>query len=54
MYFVTSADFNRHMDLKQDIYLQICAAFEQLGVSFAYPTQRLWLANPPVAEDRSV
>lgn len=55
VYYVLSADFNRHMDLKQDIYLQICAAFERLGVSFAYPTQRLWLANPPVAqEDRSV
>jgi small-conductance mechanosensitive channel len=54
VYFVKSADFNRHMDLKQEIYLQICAAFERLDVSFAYPTQRLWLANPPVALDRGV
>jgi small-conductance mechanosensitive channel len=47
VYFVLSADFNRHMDLQQSILFRIHEAFEEMGIRFAYPTQRVWFANPP-------
>lgn len=43
VYFVLSADFNRHMDIQQKILLAIHREFESQGIEFAYPTQRLLL-----------
>lgn len=45
VYFALSEDFNIHMDLKQEILMEIYAAFEKEGLSFAYPTQTLHI-NP--------
>jgi small-conductance mechanosensitive channel len=45
VYFVLSPDYNRYMDLQQQINFGIHGAFEELGVEFAYPTQTLWLAS---------
>jgi small-conductance mechanosensitive channel len=45
VYFVLSADYNRYMDIQQQINFGIHEAFEKLGVQFAYPTQTLWLAG---------
>ena len=47
VYYVLSADFNRHMDLQQKIFFAIHAEFARLGVAFAYPTRKVWLAEPP-------
>jgi small-conductance mechanosensitive channel len=41
VYYVLSADYNRHMDIQQEIRLRLHREFDQLGVEFAYPTQRL-------------
>lgn len=41
VYYVLSADFNRHMDIQQDILLEMYREFEARGIEFAYPTQRL-------------
>ncbi len=45
VYYVLSPDYNRYMDLQQQINFGIHEAFEQLGVEFAYPTQTLWLGR---------
>ncbi len=43
VYYVLSADYNRHMDIQQEIRLRIHREFARLGIEFAYPTQRLIL-----------
>jgi small-conductance mechanosensitive channel len=57
VYYVLSADYNRHMDIQQQIRLQIHREFARFGVEFAYPTQRLILeraASPvPATAHRS-
>jgi small-conductance mechanosensitive channel len=39
VYFVTTADFNRYMDIQQAINLKIHRSFHELGISFASATQ---------------
>jgi small-conductance mechanosensitive channel len=41
VYWVETADFNRHMDILQEIYLQIMDRFAAEGIEFAFPTQTL-------------
>jgi small-conductance mechanosensitive channel len=43
VYFVTLPDYNRHMDIQQEIQLGIIEAFERESISFAYPAQQLVL-----------
>lgn len=54
VYFVLSPDFNVHMDIQQDVFLRLHAAFEEHEIEFAYPTQTIWVertegdaAGPP-------
>jgi len=47
VYYVQSADYNLHMDRQQAVFFAIHEAFAELGVRFAYPSQRLWFANYP-------
>ncbi len=42
-YYVLSADYNRYMDIQQEINLALKEAFEQRGIGFAYPTRTLHL-----------
>ena len=49
VYFVLSADYNQYMDVQQAIYLQIHERFEEEGIAFAYPTQKLYLGAEPSA-----
>jgi len=44
VYFVLSADFTKHMDIRQAVYFAIHEAFEAAAIKRAYPTQKLWLA----------
>ncbi len=41
VYHVLSADYTRHMDIQQEVRLKLHRQFEQRGIEFAYPTQRL-------------
>lgn len=50
VYYVLSADYNRYMDIQQAISLRIHREFEQQGIEFAYPTQRLLLERTGVRE----
>jgi small-conductance mechanosensitive channel len=50
VYYVLSADYNRYMDIQQAINLAIFREFADLGVEFAYPTQKLYLSEPESRE----
>ncbi len=54
VYYVTTADYLRHMDIQQEMRLKVHREFTRLGIEFAYPTQRLILerAAAPLAGTR--
>jgi len=43
VYFVLSPDYNKYMDIQQEINFAIKEQFEKRGIDFAYPTQTLYL-----------
>ena len=43
IYYVDDSDYNRYMDIQQEINLNILRAFEKEKISMAYPTQTLYL-----------
>lgn len=43
VYHVLSPDYELHMDIKQDVFLAIHAAFDERGIEFAYPTRTIFL-----------
>ena len=45
VYYVLSADYNRYMDVQQAINLALHREFAKLGIEFAYPTQKLYVAG---------
>lgn len=47
VYYVLSPDYNRYMDIQQAINLRLHREFSELGIEFAYPTQKLFIANMP-------
>jgi small-conductance mechanosensitive channel len=46
VYYVLLPDYNVHMDIQQAIYFAIHERFEQEQISFAYPTQKLFVTQP--------
>jgi small-conductance mechanosensitive channel len=47
VYYVLSPDYNRYMDLQQQLLLGIHREFARLGIEFAYPTQTLFVQRQP-------
>ena len=45
VYYILSSDYNRYMDIQQQINLQIMEQFQQRGIEFAYPTQTIFMAK---------
>ncbi|MCB9799468.1 MAG: mechanosensitive ion channel family protein [Candidatus Omnitrophica bacterium] len=43
VYFILSNDYNRYMDVQQQINLSVMDAFAKEGIDFAYPTQTLFV-----------
>lgn len=43
VYYVLSNDYNKYMDIQQEINLKIKEEFEKSKIEFAYPTQTLFL-----------
>jgi len=43
VYYVLSSDYNKYMDIQQEINFKIKEEFEERGIEFAYPTQTLFL-----------
>lgn len=46
VYFVRDPDYNKYMDVQQQINFGLIAALDEAGVEFAYPTQTIHLATP--------
>lgn len=47
VYFVLDPDYNRYMDIQQQINLSLLEQFAREGIEFAYPTQTLFLTRAP-------
>ncbi|ADO76758.1 mechanosensitive ion channel family protein [Halanaerobium praevalens] len=45
VYYVQASDYKIYMDLQQQINFKLKERFEELGVSFAFPTQTIYLEN---------
>ena len=45
VYYVLSSDYNKYMDLQQEINFAIKGEFEKRGIDFAFPTQTVYLAK---------
>jgi len=45
VYYVLNGDYNKYMDIQQEINLEIFNAFAREGIGFAYPTQMVYLAK---------
>jgi small-conductance mechanosensitive channel len=45
VYFVLSPDYNKYMDIQQEINFAIREEFEKRGIEFAYPTQTIFVAK---------
>ena len=45
VYYVVGNDYNKYMNIQQEINLRIKEEFEKRGVEFAYPTQTLFLTK---------
>jgi len=45
VYYVLTPDFNKYMDIQQEINLAILREFRRLGVDFALPTRTIYLAQ---------
>jgi len=43
VYYVNGRDYNKYMDIQQEINFKIKEEFEKRGIEFAYPTQTLFL-----------
>lgn len=43
VYYVMSNDYNKYMDIQQEINFAIREEFDKRGIEFAYPTQTLYL-----------
>jgi small-conductance mechanosensitive channel len=43
VYFVLNSDYNKYMDIQQEINFAIKEEFERKGIEFAYPTQTLYV-----------
>jgi small-conductance mechanosensitive channel len=54
VYYVLSADYNRYMDIQQAINLALYRRFEEMGVRFAYPTQKLYVTRARMEQESSV
>lgn len=47
VYYVLSPDYNKYMDIQQEINFKIQEAFAKEGVEFAYPTRTLFMEKTP-------
>jgi small-conductance mechanosensitive channel len=54
VYVVRTTEFNRHMDILQDINLRLVEAFEKESIAFAHPQQRVLLEQQPPIQSQLV
>jgi small-conductance mechanosensitive channel len=51
VYYVLDRDYNKYMDIQQEINLKLNEEFGKRGIEFAYPTQTLFLQKENGGED---
>lgn len=44
-YYVDTGDYNKYMDIQEEINFAIKERFEKKGIEFAFPTQTIFLNN---------
>jgi small-conductance mechanosensitive channel len=49
VYFLSTADFNTHMDIQQEVLLEVYRRFTQEGVEFPFPTHTVIMQPPRAA-----
>ena len=49
VYYVLDADYNRYMDIQQQINMALLRQFRARDITFAYPTSTLYIAGVPAA-----
>jgi small-conductance mechanosensitive channel len=54
VYVVQTTDYNRHMDILQEINLRLIEMFEKDGIALAYPVQRLYLEQQSPVQSQLV
>jgi small-conductance mechanosensitive channel len=54
VYIVKTTEYNRHMDILQEINLRLVEAFEKEGIEFAHPAQRLYLEQQTPVQSQLV
>jgi small-conductance mechanosensitive channel len=42
VYYINTPDYNAFMDTQQTINLEMCRAFDEMGIDFAYPTRTIF------------
>lgn len=52
VYFVNVSDYNRYMDIQQNINISIFTEFEKCGIDFAYPTRTIFISKDGDNRDR--
>jgi small-conductance mechanosensitive channel len=52
VYFVDTPDYNRYMDIQQDINMALFQRFRQAGIAFANPTQTVRIERVEASERR--
>ena len=45
VYYINNSDYNKYMDIQQEINFQLKESFEKQKIEFAYPTQTVFLSN---------
>src|SRR5665648_341227 len=45
VYYINNGDYNKYMDIQQEINFQLKEIFEKQKIEFAYPTQTVFLTN---------
>ena len=45
VYYVLGSDYNKYMDIQQEINFKIKEEFESRNIEFAYPTQTIFVAK---------
>jgi len=45
VYYVNDPDYNKYMDVQQEINFKLKEVLEKEGIEFAYPSQTIFLAN---------
>ncbi|PUU87472.1 MAG: mechanosensitive ion channel protein MscS, partial [Halanaerobium sp.] len=53
VYYVTDSDYKLYMDIQQQINFKLKENFEELGVSFAFPTQTIHFASSELINKKS-